>query len=104
MNPQWRAAARARTMANGGVAPVGTHGVSTYGNWGCRCPTCTAAWAAHVAASRARRYAITARLGGIAPVSQHNAATRANWGCGCRACLADTAAYGRGRRTREVAR
>ena len=31
---------RARTKANGGIAPVAVHNNSTYTNWGCECGVC----------------------------------------------------------------
>lgn len=39
-----KAARVAKTAANGGIAPTGTHGASTYANWRCRCQVCVDAW------------------------------------------------------------
>jgi hypothetical protein len=33
-----------RTAENGGVAPTGRHGTTTYSNWGCHCRICVDAW------------------------------------------------------------
>lgn len=46
------------TRNNGGVAPIPTHNASTYINWGCHCPECTASNTANVGRrARARKEA-----------------------------------------------
>ena len=59
-----------------------THGVSGYGNNGCRCDICTAA---HSAAMGNRRYAYTAEHG-LPDGIEHGASAYGNWGCHCQVC------------------
>lgn len=49
-----------RTAANGGVAPISSHGANTYRQWGCRCRTCTDGNTRQGQRDRARVGAVTA--------------------------------------------
>lgn len=89
---QTRATRCSLTAANGGVAPVDEHNANTYGNWGCRCPTCKASHSRKVSRQRVERYALTAENSGIAPTLTHNWSTYKNWGCRCETCKAASAA------------
>lgn len=88
MNKRQQVFAR-RVLVDGAmVSPTGPHGSpSTYGNHGCRCAPCTAAWRSTVASLRQQRYAKTAVNGGVAPIAAHGStSTRMNWGCRCGPC------------------
>lgn len=100
--------ARARTMANGGIAPVAPdmHGSNTaIFYWACRCGLCREGMTRINRARREDRHRRTRENGGIAPISPdrhgdpyiHN-----NWGCICEPCVTADKLRQQGKRAARV--
>lgn len=99
-NADYRAKWTALTAANGGIAPIEKHNVSTYNNWGCRCNTCYKAKQRYNKECKLVRFAKTAANKGIAPTKNHNFSTYLSWNCRCKPCRLSYKEYVKERKNR----